>query len=143
MCFQEINPYWIEDNPTFDHKKWDTYPHKTKHYLPDSFNQTGSAVLFDAWAQSWKLSNVHLCKFNSIGSLLLASLCYGTQIFSQFLHKEYGGPGTLLVEPFTDMLVVLKEKRLAGAAPAARASLLWAQNHLDQDWQLWTSRPTR
>lgn len=71
----------------------------------------------------------------------VVSVC--TEIFSQFLLKEYGGPGTLLVEPFTDMLVVLKEKRLAGAAPAARASLLWAQNHLDQDWQLWTSRPTR
>lgn len=41
VCTEEINPYWIEDNPTFGHKKWDTYPHKTKHYLPDSFNQTG------------------------------------------------------------------------------------------------------
>ncbi|CAL1357205.1 unnamed protein product [Linum trigynum] len=63
------------------------------------------------------------------------------EIFSEFLHNEYGGPGTLLVEPFTDMLVALKDKKLAGAgaAMAARAALLWAQNHVDQDWQVWNS----
>ncbi|WCJ21704.1 hypothetical protein M5689_003839 [Euphorbia peplus] len=64
------------------------------------------------------------------------------EIFSDFLHKEYGGPGTLLVEPFTDMLVALKEKKLPGAPLAARESLLWAQNYLDQDWQIWNSTPT-
>ncbi|XAR65026.1 hypothetical protein NMG60_11008969 [Bertholletia excelsa] len=63
------------------------------------------------------------------------------QIFSEFLHREYGGPGTLLMEPFTDMLVVLKEKKLPGASLAARASLLWAQNYLDQDWEVWNSKP--
>ncbi|KAK9935546.1 hypothetical protein M0R45_022645 [Rubus argutus] len=62
-----------------------------------------------------------------------------TQIFSEFLLKEYGGPGTLLVDPFTDMLVALKEKELPGAPLAARASLLWAQNYLDQDWDVWNS----
>ncbi|XP_058115463.1 protein PLASTID REDOX INSENSITIVE 2, chloroplastic-like [Magnolia sinica] len=63
------------------------------------------------------------------------------QIFNDFLHKEYGGPGTLLVEPFTDMLLVLKEKKLAGAPMAARAALLWAQNYVDHDWEIWTSQP--
>nr|CAD1826611.1 unnamed protein product [Ananas comosus var. bracteatus] len=62
------------------------------------------------------------------------------QIFSDFLHKEYGGPGTLLVEPFTDMLLALKEKELPGGPVAARAALLWAQNHVDDDWDTWTSR---
>ncbi|XP_057950007.1 protein PLASTID REDOX INSENSITIVE 2, chloroplastic-like [Malania oleifera] len=63
-----------------------------------------------------------------------------TQIFSDFLHKEYGGPGTLLVEPFTNMLVVLKEKQLPGAPLAARAALLWAQNYVDQHWEAWNSK---
>ncbi|KAG2707513.1 hypothetical protein I3760_05G150500 [Carya illinoinensis] len=62
-----------------------------------------------------------------------------TEIFSEFLHKEYGGPGTLLVEPFTNMLVALKQKQLPGAPLAARASLLWAQNYVDQDWEVWNS----
>lgn len=60
-----------------------------------------------------------------------------TEIFSKFLHEEYGGPGTLLVEPFTDMFIVLKEKQLPGAPLAARAALLWAQSHVDQDWEVW------
>ncbi|XP_002531408.2 protein PLASTID REDOX INSENSITIVE 2, chloroplastic [Ricinus communis] len=62
-----------------------------------------------------------------------------SEIFSDFLHKEYGGPGTLLVEPFTDMLIALKEKNLPGAPLAARESLLWAQNYVDQDWEAWNS----
>ncbi|KAI4328300.1 hypothetical protein L6164_020663 [Bauhinia variegata] len=62
------------------------------------------------------------------------------QIFSEFLHKEYGGPGTLLVEPFTDVLVALKQKKLPGAPLAARASLLWAQSYVDEDWQVWNSQ---
>ncbi|WVZ23395.1 hypothetical protein V8G54_001939 [Vigna mungo] len=62
-----------------------------------------------------------------------------TQIFSEFLHKDYGGPGTLLVEPFTDMMVALKKKKLPGAALAARASLLWAQKYVDKDWDVWNS----
>lgn len=61
------------------------------------------------------------------------------QIFNDFLHNEFGGPGTLLVEPFTDMFVALKEKKLPGAPVAARASLLWAQKHLDHDWEVWNS----
>ncbi|PKA48844.1 hypothetical protein AXF42_Ash016360 [Apostasia shenzhenica] len=64
------------------------------------------------------------------------------EIFSNFLHKEYGGPGTLLVEPFTDMLLELKEKKLPGAPVAARAALLWAQNFVDRDWEIWTSQPS-
>ncbi|KAI9073428.1 hypothetical protein K1719_044613 [Acacia pycnantha] len=62
------------------------------------------------------------------------------QIFSDFMHKEYGGPGTLLVEPFTDMLIALKKKKLPGAPLAARTSLLWAQNYVDHDWQVWNSK---
>ncbi|KAF5182402.1 Plastid redox insensitive [Thalictrum thalictroides] len=65
------------------------------------------------------------------------------EIFSDFLRKEYGGPGTLLVEPFTDMLVALKEKKLPGAPEAARAALLWAQNYLDKDWDIWISQATK
>ncbi|MFS8018395.1 putative protein PLASTID REDOX INSENSITIVE 2 [Helianthus anomalus] len=63
-----------------------------------------------------------------------------TELFSEFLHNEYGGPGTLLVEPFTNMLIELKQKKLPGANLAARASLLWAQNYLDRDWDIWNSK---
>ncbi|KDO82573.1 hypothetical protein CISIN_1g038417mg, partial [Citrus sinensis] len=34
------------------------------------------------------------------------------EVFNDFLHKQYGGPGTLLVEPFTDMLIAPKERKL-------------------------------
>ncbi|CAK9182492.1 unnamed protein product [Ilex paraguariensis] len=68
---------------------------------------------------------------------IVVNVC--AEILSEFLHKDYGGPGTLLVEPFTDMLVALKEKILPGAPLAARASLLWAQNNVDRDWEVWTS----
>jgi hypothetical protein len=64
------------------------------------------------------------------------------QIFSEFLRKDYGGPGTLLVEPFTNMLVAIKDKKLPGAPFAARAALLWAQNYVDQDWEAWNSKLT-
>ncbi|KAJ8439500.1 hypothetical protein Cgig2_007017 [Carnegiea gigantea] len=53
----------------------------------------------------------------------------------RYCSKEYGGPGTVLVEPFTYMLIALKDNGLPGAALAARASLLWAQDHIDHDWQ--------
>ncbi|WOK92050.1 hypothetical protein Cni_G00741 [Canna indica] len=66
---------------------------------------------------------------------VIVELC--TEIFSDFLHKEYGGPGTLLLEPFTDMLLTLKEKKLPGAPAAARAALSWAQNYVDRDWEIW------
>ncbi|CAM8882257.1 unnamed protein product [Rhodiola kirilowii] len=61
------------------------------------------------------------------------------QVLREFLQKEYGGPGTFIVEPFTYILVCLKEKRLPGAPLAARTSLLWAQKHLDEDWEAWIS----
>ncbi|XP_073144532.1 protein PLASTID REDOX INSENSITIVE 2, chloroplastic-like [Henckelia pumila] len=57
------------------------------------------------------------------------------EVFSDFLHNEYGGPGTLLVEPFTEIMLALKEENLPGAVSAARASLLWAQTNVDQDWK--------
>ncbi|XP_050373778.1 protein PLASTID REDOX INSENSITIVE 2, chloroplastic-like [Argentina anserina] len=75
-------------------------------------------------------------EFNSV-----VDVC--AEIFSEFLLKEYGGPGTLLVDPFTDMLVALKERDLPGAPLAARASLLWAQNYLDQDWDVWNSKSSQ
>lgn len=62
------------------------------------------------------------------------------QIFGEYLHVEYGGPETLLVEPFTNMFIALNERKLPGASLAARTSLLWAQNHLDQDWTIWNSK---
>ncbi|XP_020264573.1 protein PLASTID REDOX INSENSITIVE 2-like isoform X2 [Asparagus officinalis] len=65
------------------------------------------------------------------------------EIFNEFLHKEYGGPGTLMVEPFTDMLLALKEKKLRGATVAARTALLWAQNYVDKDWEIWNSQPSQ
>lgn len=77
---------------------------------------------------------------DEFGDDLDAVVAVCAQIFSEFLHKEYGGPGTLLVEPFTDMMVALKKKKLPGAALAARASLLWAQNFVDKDWEVWNSK---
>ncbi|XP_019170604.1 PREDICTED: protein PLASTID REDOX INSENSITIVE 2-like isoform X1 [Ipomoea nil] len=68
----------------------------------------------------------------------VVSVC--AEIFSEFLRDEYGGPGTLLVEPFTDMFVALKGRKLPGASLAARASLLWAQKYVDQDWEIWNSK---
>lgn len=60
------------------------------------------------------------------------------QILSNFLHTEYGGPGTLLVIPFIDMADTLREKGLPGAPQAARAAIVWAQKHVDEDWNEWT-----
>ncbi|KAL3511249.1 hypothetical protein ACH5RR_030650 [Cinchona calisaya] len=79
----------------------------------------------------------------TFGNELNAVVNICTEIFSEFLHTEYGGPGTLLVEPFTDMMVELKDKKLPGAPLAARASLLWAQNFLDRDWEIWNSTPAK
>lgn len=69
------------------------------------------------------------------------SYCY-EQIFNDFLHTEYGGPGTLLVLPFIDMADTLTERGLPGAPQAARAAVKWAQNHVDKDWKAWLSGST-
>ncbi|KAM1082493.1 hypothetical protein EV2_021732 [Malus domestica] len=61
-----------------------------------------------------------------------------TEIFSTFLHTEYGGPGTLLVVPFIDMADTLNERGLPGGPQAARAAIKWTQNHVDKDWNEWT-----
>ncbi|KAK1296098.1 hypothetical protein QJS10_CPB15g01810 [Acorus calamus] len=66
----------------------------------------------------------------------VVSVC--TEIFSNFLHTEYGGPGTLLVVPFIDMADTLNEKGLPGGPQAARAAVVWAQKHVDKDWKEWT-----
>ncbi|GFP96164.1 hypothetical protein PHJA_001760500 [Phtheirospermum japonicum] len=62
-----------------------------------------------------------------------------TEIFNNFLHTEYGGPGTLLVLPFIDMADTLNERGLPGGPQAARAAVKWAQSHVDKDWKAWTS----
>lgn len=64
---------------------------------------------------------------------------YIEQIFSNFLHSEYGGPGTLLVVPFIDMADTVNERGLPGGPQAARAAIKWAQNHVDKDWKEWTA----
>ncbi|KAK9119623.1 hypothetical protein Scep_017716 [Stephania cephalantha] len=61
-----------------------------------------------------------------------------TEILSNFLHTEYGGPGTLLVIPFIDMADTLNERGLPGGPQAARAAVVWAQKHVDKDWKEWT-----
>ncbi|CAI9756265.1 unnamed protein product [Fraxinus pennsylvanica] len=61
-----------------------------------------------------------------------------TEIFNDFLHTEYGGPGTLLVIPFIDMADTLNERGLPGGPQAARAAVKWAQDHVDKDWKEWT-----
>lgn len=61
-----------------------------------------------------------------------------TEIFSTFLHAEYGGPGTLLVTPFIDMADTVNEQGLPGGPEAARVAVKWAQAHVDNDWKEWT-----
>ncbi|XP_021908797.1 protein PLASTID REDOX INSENSITIVE 2-like isoform X2 [Carica papaya] len=109
-------------------------PHK--YAYPDPIPEFAVAETKKFKAELWKkLSNDK----ETFGDELHTVVEVCAQIFSDFLHKEYGGPGTLLVEPFTDMLVALKERKLSGAAVAARASLLWAQKFVDQDWEVWNS----
>ncbi|XP_074274459.1 protein PLASTID REDOX INSENSITIVE 2, chloroplastic-like [Silene latifolia] len=62
-----------------------------------------------------------------------------TEIFSKFLHEEYGGPGTLLVLPFIDMADTVNESGLTGGPQAARAAVKWAQANVDKDWKEWTN----
>ncbi|XP_057485623.1 protein PLASTID REDOX INSENSITIVE 2, chloroplastic-like isoform X1 [Actinidia eriantha] len=62
-----------------------------------------------------------------------------SEIFSTFLHTEYGGPGTLLVLPFIDMSDALNEQGLPGGPQAASAAVKWATDHVDKDWKEWTS----
>uniref|UniRef100_A0A803MBW3 DNA polymerase n=1 Tax=Chenopodium quinoa TaxID=63459 RepID=A0A803MBW3_CHEQI len=62
-----------------------------------------------------------------------------TEILDNFLHSEYGGPGTLLVIPFIDMADTLNERGLPGGPQAARIAVKWAQKNIDKDWEEWTS----
>ncbi|CAM8898417.1 unnamed protein product [Rhodiola kirilowii] len=66
----------------------------------------------------------------------VAGVC--TEIFSAFLHTEYGGPGTLMVVPFCDMADTINDRGLPGGPQAARAAIKWAQEHVDKDWKEWT-----
>lgn len=74
---------------------------------------------------------------NYTSTQLCCSDC-SKQIFSTFLHTEYGGPGTLLVIPFIDMADTLDERGLPGGPQAARAAVKWAQDYVDKDWKEWT-----
>ncbi|XP_055810237.1 protein PLASTID REDOX INSENSITIVE 2, chloroplastic [Solanum dulcamara] len=62
-----------------------------------------------------------------------------TEILNEFLHAEYGGPGTLLVVPFIDMADTINDRGLPGGPQAARAAVKWAQSHVDNDWKEWNS----
>ncbi|CAN4124281.1 unnamed protein product [Withania somnifera] len=62
-----------------------------------------------------------------------------TQILNDFLHAEYGGPGTLLVVPFIDMADTINDRGLPGGPQAARTAVKWAQSHVDNDWKEWNS----
>ncbi|KAK4376810.1 hypothetical protein RND71_003106 [Anisodus tanguticus] len=66
-----------------------------------------------------------------------------TEILNDFLHAEYGGPGTLLVVPFIDMADTINERGLPGGPQAARAAVKWAQSHVDNDWKEWNSGKKR
>ncbi|XP_051153046.1 protein PLASTID REDOX INSENSITIVE 2, chloroplastic-like [Andrographis paniculata] len=66
----------------------------------------------------------------------VVGICSG--VLSEFLHTEYGGPGTLLVNPFIDMADNIYETGLPGGPQAARAAIKWAQAHIDADWKNWT-----
>lgn len=81
-----------------------------------------------------KLSQKQDLYGDSLGEVV--GIC--TEIFSTFLHTEYGGPGTLLVMPFMDMADTLNEKGLPGGPQAARAAVKWAQDQVDRDWKEWT-----
>ncbi|KAJ0428587.1 putative protein PLASTID REDOX INSENSITIVE 2 [Helianthus annuus] len=60
-----------------------------------------------------------------------------TEIFAKFMNEEYGGPGTLLVDPFWEMADTINESDLPGGPQAARAAVKWAQDHVDNDWKEW------
>ncbi|KAK2985326.1 hypothetical protein RJ640_029470 [Escallonia rubra] len=108
-----------------------------KYVYPDPIPEFAAAV-------TTTLSIECVCvEKDTFGNDLDAVVDVCSEIFSDFLNKEYGGPGTLLVEPFTDMMIALKEKNLPGAPLAARTSLLWAQNYVDQDWEIWNSKPPK
>ncbi|KAJ4711171.1 Protein PLASTID REDOX INSENSITIVE 2 like [Melia azedarach] len=79
-----------------------------------------------------------LAKRDIFGNSLEEVVGICTEIFSTFLHSEYGGPGTLLVIPFIDMADTINEQGLPGGPQAARAAVKWAQNHVDKDWKEWT-----
>ncbi|RZR82748.1 hypothetical protein BHM03_00009227 [Ensete ventricosum] len=117
------------------------------YVYPDPIPEFAKAVIFETRKFEDDLRRKLLMSKEIFGDDVdtVVELCgeVGDCIFSNFLHKEYGGPGTLLVEPFTEMLLALKEKKLPGAPVAARAALLWAQNYVDQDWEIWTSQQSQ
>ncbi|KAL9254993.1 DNA polymerase lambda-like protein [Drosera capensis] len=57
-----------------------------------------------------------------------------------FLHEEYGGAGTLMVEPFAAMASDLEDEDLARGPQVAHITIKWGQENIDKDWNEWTSR---
>lgn len=53
------------------------------------------------------------------------------------MNEEYGGPGTLMVDPFWEMADTINQSELPGGPQAARAAVKWAQDHVDNDWKEW------
>lgn len=45
-----------------------------------------------------------------------------------------------MVLPFIDMADTLNERGLPGGPQAARAAVVWAQKHVDKDWNEWLKR---
>lgn len=86
-----------------------------------------------------KLSKKNDVFGNSVDQVV--TIC--SEKMNEFLHTEYGGPGTLLVNPFIDMADTINEKGLPGGPQAARAAVKWAQAYVDKDWEEWTTTPTR
>ncbi|KAL7110270.1 hypothetical protein ACP275_05G014300 [Erythranthe tilingii] len=127
--------------PTFSTAR--NFPKAPKSVLGQKFVYPGAAPDFAAVeTQRFKVELLkELSKEKeTFGSDIRTVVNVCAEIFSEFMHKDYGGPGTLVIEPFSDMMVALNEKNLPGAPLAARASLLWAQNHVDQDWEDWNSK---
>ncbi|GJZ49235.1 protein plastid REDOX insensitive 2, chloroplastic [Tanacetum coccineum] len=60
-----------------------------------------------------------------------------SEIFAKFMNEEYGGPGTLMVDPFWEMADTINQSELPGGPQAARAAVKWAQDHVDSDWKEW------
>lgn len=140
-------------------KGYTSYPSVSKKILPPSpflLSFTSSFTKQICWAAEYKFPDpipefaddetqkfrTHLLKKLSkkdiFGDSLEEVVGICTEIFSTFLHTEYGGPGTLLVIPFIDMADTLNERGLPGGPQAARAAVKWAQDHVDKDWKEWT-----
>ncbi|XP_004297662.1 PREDICTED: uncharacterized protein LOC101292404 [Fragaria vesca subsp. vesca] len=130
----------LRTTPTLPLRATATTPLKNQYVYPDPVPEFAECETHKFRAE---LSRKLLKDKATFGDDFNSVVDVCAEIFSEFLLNEYGGPGTLVVDPFTDMLIALKEKELPGAPLAARASLLWAQNYLDQDWDAWNTKSSK